>query len=208
MPCSTSADRFRAHLGGEGVAVLFLRFAIFGLAQELAGQQRGLARIDHDVILVIDDALELAGGHVQHQAEAARHALEEPDVRDRHGQFDVAHALAAHARQRHFHAATVADDALVLDAFVLSAGAFPVLGRTENAFAEESALFGLEGAVVDRFGFLTSPLLQERMVSGDATVMPTWSKPTVLPRPSISRADSFGAIIGLWMSADGLLLNA
>ena len=89
--------------------------------------ERRLARIDDDVILVIDDALELARGHVEHQTDARRHALEEPDVRNRHGQFDVAHAFAADARQRHFNAATVADDALVLDALVLSAGAFPVL---------------------------------------------------------------------------------
>ena len=75
-------------------------------------------------------------------------------MRDRHGQFDVAHALAAHAGQRHFDAATVADHALVLDALVLAAGALPVLGRTENALAEEAALFGLEGAVVDGFGIL------------------------------------------------------
>ena len=88
--------------------------------------QRRLARIDDDVILVIDDALELAGGHVEHEADARRHAFEEPDVRDRHGQFDVAHAFAAHARERHFDAATIADDALVLDALVFSAGAFPV----------------------------------------------------------------------------------
>ena len=74
--------------------------------------------------------------------------------RDRHGQFDVAHALAAHARERHFDAATVADDAVVLDALVLAAGAFPVPGRTENAFAEQAALFRLERAVVDRLGIL------------------------------------------------------
>ena len=117
-------------------------------------RERRLARIDHDVILVIDDALELARGHVEHQAEARGHALEEPDVRDRHGQFDVAHALAAHARQRHFDAATVADDALVLDALVLSAGAFPVPDRTENALAEQAALLRLERAVIDRLRVL------------------------------------------------------
>ena len=59
--------------------------------------QRGLAGIDDDVILVIDDALQLPGAHVEHQAQAGGHALVEPDVRDGHGQFDVAHALAAHA---------------------------------------------------------------------------------------------------------------
>ena len=45
-------------------------------------------------------------------------------------------------------------DALVLDALVLSAGAFPVPCRTENALAEQAALFRLEGAVVDRLRVL------------------------------------------------------
>ena len=96
----------------------------------------------------------LRARHVEHQADARGHALEEPDVRDRHGQFDVAHALAAHARERHFHAATIADDAAVLDALILSAGAFPVLDRTENAFAEQAAFFRLERAVIDRLRVL------------------------------------------------------
>ncbi len=154
MPCRTRTDRFRAHLGREGFAVLFLGFAIFGLAQKLAGQQRGFARIDHEVILIIDDALELAGGHVHDQAESARHALEEPDVRDGNGELDVAHAFAADAREGDFHAATIADDALVLDPFVFAARAFPVLRRTENAFAKETALLRLEGTIVDRFRVL------------------------------------------------------
>jgi hypothetical protein len=72
----------------------------------------------------------------------------------RHGEFDVAHALAAHARQRHFDAATVADDAAMLDALVLAAGTFPVLDGTENAFAEQAALFRLERAVIDGLGIL------------------------------------------------------
>ena len=135
-------------------AVLFLRFAIFDFVQELRFRERRLARIDHDVVLVIDDALELAGAHVEHQAEPGRHALVEPDVRDRHGQLDVAHALAAHARQRHLDAATIADHALVLDPLVFSAGALPVAGRTENALAKQAALFRLEGPVVDRLRIL------------------------------------------------------
>ena len=105
-------DRFGAHPGDEIFAVLFLRFAIFVFVQQLCFLQRRLARIDDDVIFVIDDALELARAHVQHEADARRHAFVKPDVRNRHGQFDVAHALAADAGERHFHAATVADDAL------------------------------------------------------------------------------------------------
>jgi hypothetical protein len=73
-------------------------------------------------------------------------------VRDWHGELDVAHALATHAGERYFDAAAVADDTLVLDALVLSARALPIPRGTEDALTEESALLGLERAVVDRLG--------------------------------------------------------
>ncbi len=147
-------DGLRAHAGDEALAVLILRLAILSLREELAALERGVARVDDDVILVIDHALKMARGHVQHQADAAGHALVEPDVRDGHGQLDVAHAIAADARERHLDAATVADHALVLDALVLAAGALPVPRGTEDALAEETAFFRLEGAVVDGFRVL------------------------------------------------------
>src|SRR5690606_15555114 len=91
---------------------------------------------------------------VQHEADPAGHALEEPDVRHRHRQIDVAHAFTAHAGQGHFHTATITDDAAMLDALVLAAGAFPVLHGTENALAEQAALLGLERTIIDRLGIL------------------------------------------------------
>ena len=98
----------------------------------------------------VQDLLELARGDVEQVADAARHALEEPDVRDRRGQVDVAHALATHLLARHLDAAALADDALVADALVLAAVALPVLRRAEDALAEEAVALGLERAVVDR----------------------------------------------------------
>src|SRR5262252_1415862 len=62
----------------------------------------------------------------------------------------MAHALAAHLLPRHLHAAALADDALVADALVLTAVALPVLGRTEDALAEQAVTLGLERPVVDR----------------------------------------------------------
>jgi hypothetical protein len=143
------ADAFGAHLGDEGLAVLVEHFVVFFLGEGLAFAEGGVTGVDHDVLLVVQHAFQFLGRHVQHGGHAARGALEEPEVRNRHGQFDVAHALAADASQRHFDAAAVADDILVLDALVLAAGAFPVLGRAEDALAEQAALFGLEGPVVD-----------------------------------------------------------
>jgi hypothetical protein len=82
-------------------------------------------------------------------ADARRQRLQEPDVRNRSGQFDVAHALAAHLGQRDFNAALFADDALVLHALVLAAQALVVLDRAEDAGAEQAVALGLERTVVD-----------------------------------------------------------
>src|SRR5207247_1345656 len=100
----------------------------------------------------IEHLLELARSDVEQVADAARDALEEPDMRDRSGQVDVAHALAADLLAGHLDAAALADDPLVADALVLAAVALPVLGRTEDALAEEPVALGLERAVVDRLG--------------------------------------------------------
>ena len=59
-------------------------------------------------------------------------------MRDRRCELDMAHAVAAHLRQRHFDAALLADDALVLHALVLAAQAFVVLDRPEDAGAEQA----------------------------------------------------------------------
>src|SRR5207253_1978284 len=104
----------------------------------------------------VEDLLELARRDVEQVADAARDTLEKPDVRDRRGQVDVTHALAAHLLARHLDAAALADDALVADALVLAAVALPVLRRAEDALAEEAVALRLERAVVDglRLGYL------------------------------------------------------
>ena len=73
-------------------------------------------------------------------------------MRDGYGEFDVPHALATDLAQGDFDAATIADDAAITDALVLTAMAFPVLDRTKNALAEQAVLLGLERAVVDGLG--------------------------------------------------------
>jgi hypothetical protein len=62
----------------------------------------------------------------------------------------VAHALAANLGAGHLDAAALADDPLVTDPLVLAAVALPVLGRTEDALAEQPVLLGLQGPVIDR----------------------------------------------------------
>ena len=70
-------------------------------------------------------------------------------MRGRRGQFDVAHALAAHLALRYFDAALLADHTAMLEALVLAAQALVVLDRAENLGAEQAVALRLEGAVVD-----------------------------------------------------------
>src|SRR5262249_39358120 len=98
----------------------------------------------------VEDLLELLRRHVDQVADPARDALEEPDVGDGRGEVDVSHPLTADLRARHLDAAALADDALVADPLVLAAVALPVLGRTEDALAEEPVFLGLQRPVVDR----------------------------------------------------------
>jgi hypothetical protein len=149
------ADGLGADIGLERVgAIGVLRVEEFLFAHQLAVGQVGQARLDHHVVLEVEDALQVAQRHVQHQADAGRQRLQEPDVCDRRGQLDMAHALAADLLQRDFHAAFLADDAAILHALVLAAQALVVLRRPEDARAEQAVTLGLERAVVDRLGLL------------------------------------------------------
>ena len=140
---------FGAHARVELVAMLFDGFEIHFVGQQLAALQRRHARIDDHEGLEVQHALDFAQRHVQHEADARRQRLQEPDVRGRAGQLDVAHALAAHLGLRDFHAALLADHAAVLEALVLAAKTLVVLHGPEDLGAEQAVTFRLERAVVD-----------------------------------------------------------
>ena len=143
-------DRLGAHLRAELVSPLFARLAVLLFGEQLVLVQVAVERIDDDVGLEVEHALELAQRDVEQVADAARQPLEEPHVAHRRGERDVAEALAAHLGLRHFDAALVADDAAVLHALVLAAQALPVGDRPEDLRAEQAVAFRLERAVVDR----------------------------------------------------------
>ncbi len=141
--------RFRAHARVEFVAVLLDGFEIHLVGQQLAALQRRHARIDHDEGLEVEHALDFSQGHVQHQTDAGRQRLQEPDMGRGARQLDVAHALAAHLRLGHLDAALLADHAAMLQALVLAAQALVVLHGPEDLGAEQAVAFRLERAVVD-----------------------------------------------------------
>src|SRR4029078_6371457 len=147
-PCEPLLER------GELLVAVNVDALVLGLDLVLEVVQGLRARLDVDVrddrVREIEHLLELARRDVEQVADAARDALEEPDVRDRSGEVDMPHPLSPHLLARDLHAAALADDALVPDALVLAAIALPVLRRTEDALAEQAVAFRLERPVVDR----------------------------------------------------------
>ena len=168
-------DGVGAHLGDElvGVVVLehavLLRHAFYYVEIFLFTQQVELlklarrvavldletvvARIDHNILLVIYHLVELLGSKTEQIAYLVGKGAEIPYMRHGNHKLDVAHALAAHLLLRNLNAATVADYALVADALVLAAMALVVLHRAEDLLAEEAVALRLVGAVVDGLRF-------------------------------------------------------
>ena len=146
-------DGLGAHHGLEARgAELLIEFAELAFVlDDLAFLHRRVARIDHDIGLEVENALQVAQRDIEQVADTRRQALEEPHVRAGRSQLNVAHALAAHLAHRHFDAALVADHAAVLHALVLAAQALPVGDRAKDAGAEQAVALRLEGAVVDGF---------------------------------------------------------
>ena len=89
---------------------------------------------------------------------------------DWNGEIDVGHPLAPHFGKSHLDAAAIADDSLVLDFLIFSAGAFPVASRSEDLLAKKAPFFRFEGALIDCFGFFDlapGPLIADHFIRCD-----------------------------------------
>ena len=137
-------DRLRAHAGLEVILILFPQIAVLFLRQELLLLQfPDIAGICDDIQGKVEHLFQHTGGYIQNQTHTGGDSFKVPDVRYGRCQLNVAHTLAADLGPRDFHAAAVADLALIADALVLSAMALPVLLRSKNAFAEEAVALRL-----------------------------------------------------------------
>jgi hypothetical protein len=134
------------------VAILVEHVVESILGQDLSALERRLFGVEHHIALAVEHALEVLERDVQDCADAARKALEEPDVRHRRRQGDVTQALTANLALNHLDAALLADDASMLHALVLAANALVVFDRSEDLRAEQAVALRLERTVVDRLG--------------------------------------------------------
>ena len=147
-------DGLGAHHGLEARGtVLLVQFAVLGFVlDDFVIFYRRISRLDHHVSLEIQNRFQIAQRDVEQVPDAAGQSLEEPHMRAGRSQLDVAQALAPYFRERHFHAALVADHSAMLHALVLAAQTLPVGYRTENARAKQAITLRLERPVVDGFG--------------------------------------------------------
>jgi hypothetical protein len=172
QPGQQRPDRLRAHPHAEPLAEQFLLLLVpleelavllellpvLRLGEDLLRLRVGFPRIKDDVLLEVDDRLDVLHRHVEDRRDPGRKAFQEPDVRDRRGQLDVAHPLAADLRLDDLDAALLADDPPVLHPLVLAAVALVVLDGTEDFRAEQAVALGLEGPVVQRLRLLHLPV--------------------------------------------------
>ena len=78
-----------------------------------------------------------------------------------HNKLDVTRTLTTYLLLGYLYTTTVADDTLITDALVLTAGTLIILGRTEDALAELTIALRLICTIVDglRLGNLTEAAL-------------------------------------------------
>ncbi len=112
-----------------------------------------LVEVCDEVLREIQDSVQVPGRQVQKESDPAGRALGKPDVSHRSSQGDVPHPLTSYFGPGDFDAASVTDNALVADLFVLTAVALPILGRTENTLAEQPVFFRPQRPIVYRLGF-------------------------------------------------------
>ncbi|GBE29170.1 hypothetical protein BMS3Bbin04_00180 [bacterium BMS3Bbin04] len=145
------------------------RLQIFGFSNQLTCRQFRIARLDYDVVFIVDQPLELTNCHPEQITNLRWQGFEEPDVHDRHSQLDVAHTLAAHILARYINPATVADNALVANTTVLATMTFPVLGRAENLLAEQALVLGFVRTIVNslRLRHLTITVGEDQLGASD-----------------------------------------
>ena len=153
MSISSSSSRMASApiLASNCFAVLLPSSRYSSSVRSLPCLQVGVARIDHDVGLVVDDPLEVADRRCRAGSRCATGSALEDTRCARPGTASSMWPMRSRRTLDcgDLDAAAVADDAAVADPLVLAAVALPVLDRTEDALAEQTVLLRLERPVVD-----------------------------------------------------------
>ena len=129
----------------------------------LVGATSKSTGLNHYILLIVDNSVELLGGHTEQIANLVRQRTEIPDVCHGHHQLDMSATLTAYLLLSNLYTTTVAHNTLITNALILAAGALIVACRTEDALAEQAIALRLIGTIVDgfRLGNLTKRVFQD-----------------------------------------------
>ncbi len=153
--CQNFTNSFGANHGCEAVfTILILSNHIFFFSKKLILFQRRQARLDHDIILKIENALKILERHVQQLTDTAWQRLQEPDVSNRSSQLDMPHAFTANTGQSDFNTTFFTNDAFIFHALIFAAQALIVLDRAKNTRTEQTITLRLERTIIDGFRLL------------------------------------------------------
>ncbi len=142
-----------ANVAGEFTFDHFLLGFVLGFQLFHGLLARGFVDVGNNEVGKVDDFFKRHHRHVEHGTNFRRHAAQEPNVRDRSSQINVAHAFTSHNRVSDFHTTLITDDSFIANLLVFATVTLPVFRRPENFFRKQSALFWLLRAVVNRFWF-------------------------------------------------------
>ena len=107
--------------------------------------------ISDDIRSKVDDLFQFFDRNIEKESCTRRYGLQIPYMSDRSSELDMTSSLTADLTRRDFYATSFADDTLVSDSLILTAGTLIILSRTKYLFTEKSSTFWTLSTIVYRF---------------------------------------------------------
>ena len=141
--------RFCAYAHLEALAVLLPQLAIPFFAQQFVHAQRGIARINHNIAVEIENFLQFFQGEIKEVTHLAGQTLQKPYMGNGGCQFYMAHAFSSHFGLNYLNPTFFADYSPMFHTFVLAAIALVVLSGPKDLGTKQAITLGLESPVID-----------------------------------------------------------
>ena len=119
-------------------------------------------RLDDNIFLIVNNSIKLLCWHTEKVTNLVRKTTEIPDMSNRDNQFNMSGTLTTYLLLSYLNTTTIADNTLITDTLVLTAGTLVILCWTEDTLAEQTITFWFIGTIVDSLwlGYLTKRVLK------------------------------------------------
>ena len=107
--------------------------------------------LDNDILLIVYYGIKFLGRKTKKITYLVRQRTEVPDMSYWNNELDVTRTLTTNLLLSNLNTASVADNTLIANTLVLTAGALIVLCRTKDTLAEQAITLRFVGTVIDGF---------------------------------------------------------